>query len=58
MHDVQRHCNPKHIPKWLVNYDIGYNKSEEILVCNECYVDPSDDCFRLYEISRVLLLEI
>ena len=38
-----------------MTYDIGNSSTEEIHVCKDCYADPQNDCFRLYEIQKVLI---
>jgi len=45
-------CKLDHIPKWLVVYDIGKDKTEEILVCESCFTDPDNDCFRSYILAK------
>jgi len=45
-------CKTNHAPSWIVVYDIGKNKTEEILVCNNCFDNPQNDCFRLFVISK------
>jgi len=41
-----------HPPKWLVTYDIGRNKTEQLFVCDDCFENPDDDCFRLFVVSK------
>ncbi len=47
--------NCGHRPKWQVNYDIGNGLSERMNVCDNCYSDIRNDCFRLYEIQKILI---
>lgn len=45
-------CSTKHEPTWLITYDIGYDKTEKIWVCNECYSNTNNSSFRQYVISK------
>jgi hypothetical protein len=48
-------CSRDHRTNWLILYDVGKNQTEQILVCDDCYTDPTNDCFRLYEIQKILI---
>ena len=41
-----------HLPNWLVTYDIGRNKTEQVFVCDNCFENPDNDCFRLFVVSK------
>jgi len=45
-------CSSKHSADWIIIYDIGQDKSEKMIVCNECYFNPTDCSFRSFVISK------
>jgi len=45
-------CSLKHAADWMITYDIGQDKSEKMIVCNECYFNPIDSSFRSFVISK------
>jgi|APSaa5957512535_1039671.scaffolds.fasta_scaffold12997_1 hypothetical protein len=53
MNSDYKQCCHKTEPSLLVTYDIGHDSTEQILVCDNCYNDETDDCFRCFEISKV-----
>lgn len=50
-------CSSNHDSDWLIAYDIGNEKIERMLVCNDCYSNPENPGFRLYVISKELVKE-
>lgn len=51
MHKFSK-CNSTHSEDWLVLYDIGKQQTEQILVCKKCFENITNDCFRLFVISK------
>ena len=45
-------CSSKHSADWIIIYDIGQDKSEKMIVCNECFSNPINSSFRSFVISK------